>query len=792
MKEKKLAIIVPHFATGGMPEVVATELSFRKDWECHLFIYSVTGYDVQLNRVKAMRHVTIYEYSGDTEKEKNLDLMQTTIYGLGFRFVVQHDNALGSSFFEEHNIQQLRYFHSMMDLDDHRFAGVPYGYLAVNKDIMQKIFDSDPRFQSAHRKIHPKLSPVFSPIETENRFNPDLYNPKEIRAHYDIPQDAIIFLHVGIFCENKRQYEIYKWFDRLEIPTAKRLIFIGALAGNFQDYWNPFINELTADNRVSIVQECTQMEEFYAIANYFINASEVEGNPVAIREALAMNVPCILNMKCTGILESYKGAPMIMGFVYHEDMESPILTTWEMIKDCTQDRYFERVGYRCGRKFIQDNYNPEQYISSMNRIYKSAEDEGWKGGARKSQTRVSSLESPSSSLQLEYGSTIQSHSIRFNQGNVSANVIAFGLGPFGLRVLDDRSKTYWEETQLGNQTRERAAGFAFESPKDTTFRPLLAQITLEGMVVAEKYLALANKRVLIDFCSHALGDTIAWLPSVIAFSQQNQCHVTLNIKRELIDLVTLLIGDDFKDSIHVTCDEEPQNFRAWYQVGIFDAMDDNWRRKPLSQIAADILGIEIPLPRLNPDPMPEFTKYLDEVDEIVKRDRSIVRGLVTISETGTQKGKRWNCENGWQELVNRLTTEGYTIAVIQKEKTDLKGVLDWTGDLDARVRAYQISKSRFFIGGSSGLAWLAHAVGTFTYLINGFTYSWFEFADNVHHIERLDVCRGCFNRPKFTWDKSYDWCPTNLDYECTRFLSPDYVYREIMRRRNCTEEGIPH
>lgn len=776
MKENKLAIIVPHFSTGGMPEVIATELSFRKDWECHLFIYSVSGYDVQLNRVKAMKHVTVYEYSGDKEKEKNTDLIQSTIDSLGFRFVVQHDCAIGSDFFSEHNIQEIRYFHSMIGLDKSRFVGTPHGYVAVNAEIMKKIHESDIRFnsnpasvneaglelKSAHDKIHPKLLEIHSPIDTENRFNPDLYNPEEIRRQYDIPEEAIIFLHVGIFCENKRQYEIYKWFDRLEMPTAKRMIFIGALAPNFEEYFNPFINELTQDNRVSIVQECTHIEEFYAIANYFINASKVEGNPVAIREALAMNVPCILNVECRSILKAYADAPLVIGFAFRDNLEHPMKPTWEMIKDCTQDRYFEKVGYRCGRKWVQTHYYPGQYIISMDGLYETAEDTGWDRG-----TEDTRLEIRDTRLEAQ----IQSHSIRFDRGNVSANVIASGLGPFGLRVLDNNSKTYWEQTQLGSQTKQGATGFKFESPKDTTYRPLLAQITFEGKVYAEKYLVIANEKVLIDFCSHALGDTIAWLPAVIAFSQQNQCHVTLNIKRELIDLVTLLIGDDFKDSIRVTCDEERHNFRAWYEVGIFDSMPNEWRRKPLAQIAADTLGIEIPLPKLNPDPMPEFTKY-----NLHKSVR-----LVTISETGTQKGKRWNYEGGWQELVDRLNAAGYTIAVIQKEETTLKNVLDWTGDLDTRVRAYQISKSQFLISGATGLAWLAHAMGTFVYVINGFSYSWFEFSGNAHHIERNDVCRGCFNRLEFTWNKDFDWCPAKLNYECTRFLSPDFVFSEIMR-----------
>ena len=66
-----------------------------------------------------------------------------------------------------------------------------------------------------------------------------------------------------------------------------------------------------------------------------------------------------------------------------------------------------------------------------------------------------------------------------------------------------------------------------------------------------------------------------------------------------------------------------------------------------------------------------------------------------------------------------------------------------------------IEHSEFYIGLSSGLAWVAHALGKPTAMIANFTEDWNEFDINTHDYKRItnkSVCHGCWNNSKYRFD----------------------------------------
>jgi autotransporter strand-loop-strand O-heptosyltransferase len=93
-----------------------------------------------------------------------------------------------------------------------------------------------------------------------------------------------------------------------------------------------------------------------------------------------------------------------------------------------------------------------------------------------------------------------------------------------------------------------------------------------------------------------------------------------------------------------------------------------------------------------------------------------------------------------------------------------------------------IDESKFFIGLSSGLSWLAWGLGKEVIMISNFT-------DKHHEFECLrpvntNVCHGCWNDPKYKFDKGdWDWCPVNKNTEnqfiCQKSITPDMVIEQI-------------
>jgi autotransporter strand-loop-strand O-heptosyltransferase len=89
----------------------------------------------------------------------------------------------------------------------------------------------------------------------------------------------------------------------------------------------------------------------------------------------------------------------------------------------------------------------------------------------------------------------------------------------------------------------------------------------------------------------------------------------------------------------------------------------------------------------------------------------------------------------------------------------------------------------FYIGLSSGISWLAWAVKAKVVMISNFTETNHEF--ECIRVENRKVCNGCWNNPKFRFDKgNWNWCPEHEDtprqFECHRSISVDDVLEKLV------------
>jgi autotransporter strand-loop-strand O-heptosyltransferase len=173
----------------------------------------------------------------------------------------------------------------------------------------------------------------------------------------------------------------------------------------------------------------------------------------------------------------------------------------------------------------------------------------------------------------------------------------------------------------------------------------------------------------------------------------------------------------------------PEQFYATYSIGLF--FDDearvwqpcDFRLVGLHRTAGYILGVD-------PTEMPPRLALPDD-------SRPLAEPYVCIAVQSSTQSKYWNNPNGWREVVAFLKASGYRVVCIDQKPVHGSGFVwnhiphgaeDETGDRPLLERVRWLRHADFFIGLSSGLAWLAWAAGTRVVMISGFTHPTNEFA----------------------------------------------------------------
>jgi autotransporter strand-loop-strand O-heptosyltransferase len=291
------------------------------------------------------------------------------------------------------------------------------------------------------------------------------------------------------------------------------------------------------------------------------------------------------------------------------------------------------------------------------------------------------------------------------------------------------------------------------------FTPWHTKVWQDGTLIHDQFLNLSGKRVYIAFESKSLGDTIAWMPYVEEFRKKHQCTVICStFWNHLFDYPEI----EFVEPGNVV-----PNLYALYRIGYFDNLDKNPCKPtqiPLQKVAAAILGLDFVemVPRLAYKPkVPKMGKY------------------VTIATNSTSGCKFWTKE-GWQALINWLVSEGYEVYNVSKELNPFDNCTQiTTPSLESKMD--WIAGSSFFIGLSSGLAWLAWSMGKQVVMISNFTEDWNEFS--CIRITNKDVCHGCWQDTPFD-PADWNWCKhkgTNRQFECHTSITAEMVIAEIKK-----------
>lgn len=274
---------------------------------------------------------------------------------------------------------------------------------------------------------------------------------------------------------------------------------------------------------------------------------------------------------------------------------------------------------------------------------------------------------------------------------------------------------------------------------------------------------LKGKRVFISYESSSLGDGLAWIPYCLEMKKKHGCEIIVSTFHNW------MYENKYPELKFVPRGGKADNIHAMYQIGWFyDSKKEPVHPAtiPLQQAASNILFLP-------------FQEIKPEINFTAKK-RPFEEKYVTISTKSTSQCKQWYY---WQELVNLLIEKGYKVVELSKDYDKLDNVI-YPNDKSIESVMNYLHHSEFFIGLSSGISWLSWALGKHVYMISNFSVDNHEFTTNCTRITNKSVCYGCWNNPKFKFDKgNWWWCPehedTHRQFECHKSISAQKVFQAL-------------
>lgn len=365
------------------------------------------------------------------------------------------------------------------------------------------------------------------------------------------------------------------------------------------------------------------------------------------------------------------------------------------------------------------------------------------------------------------------HGVRFDFNDGARIALPDAKSPWRVRLSDLDTGNILYDTTI-------AAG-RVSSAKRYYLRARIEVWQGDASVLTHDYSA-EGRDVLILFPVGTLGDTLGWFPYAVKFKELHKCRLACAMSGKIIPL----FRDAYSDITFMTHEEvKPERYYATYRLGLF--FDDkaylqqptDFRHVGLHRTAGYILDV---------DPT-EARPRIALADD----SRPIAERYVCIGVQATTQAKKWNNPDGWLEIVRFLKAHGYRVVCIDQKPVHGAGLAwtqipngaeDETGDRALQERARWLKHAEVFIGLSSGLAWLAWAVGAKVVMISGFTHPTNEF-ETPYRVINWHACNSCWNDPALRFDhKDFLWCPRHKDtprqFECTRLITVEHV-RNVLR-----------
>ena len=293
MKKTRILYIVPNMQAGGLETFIMNVIRNidLNVFEIH-FLYHYSKeyfFDDEIKRLGCFIHRCNFRENNNIFEY--IKFLNTFFYNNKFDIV--HSHMLSTSFFTlryaKKNNCPLRINHAHNSTTENSLKG-------FIKKIMIKIASKDANLLLACSRDAGKFAYgnrdfiVINNCISLKKFKYSFTKRKKIREYLKISNNEILFGTIGRLNVQKNHLFLLESFSRANLEN-KKLLIIGF--GELKDQILKKISELNLEEKVILLENIRNTEDYYSAMDCFVLPSKFEGFPLTSVEAQANGLPCV-------------------------------------------------------------------------------------------------------------------------------------------------------------------------------------------------------------------------------------------------------------------------------------------------------------------------------------------------------------------------------------------------------------------------------------------------------------------------------------------------------------------
>jgi FkbM family methyltransferase len=347
---KKLLIIAPHLSTGGCPQVIVNKIELLKDTyqiKCVEYSNIAEVFRIQKDRIInliGLDNLVILSQNKEEVLMNLIDEFQPDFISLEEVPEYFLDEKITKRIYSNDRKYIITETTHDSSFPVERKRWFPDKFIFVSAFSAFKYSGFDIPYEIVEYPVDFKL-PRKTEMQTKLNFDPSYKH----------------VVNVGLFTQRKNQAYIFELAKRL-LDYKIVFHFLGNLAGNFQSYWEPLIQN--KPNNCMVWGERNDVYDFLEASDLFLFTSKgdknnKELNPIAIKEALEYQLPMMmhnLDVYC-GKYDEYNNITYLTG-----DIETDITNLKKILNMNTIQEKFS-VSFDENENKIYVHYNGNEPVN---------------------------------------------------------------------------------------------------------------------------------------------------------------------------------------------------------------------------------------------------------------------------------------------------------------------------------------------------------------------------------------------------------------------------------------------